>query len=77
METDPSHPLDVPVALPGGSGRYAVALGHTGRPELQQEAARVSAATLSVCADDSLAAWRSLDGIEQYLIRLWPDRRNG
>ncbi|MEU8258677.1 hypothetical protein AB0C06_30935 [Micromonospora inaquosa] len=77
VEADPSFPLDVPaVDLPGGPGRYGVVLGHTGRPEVQQEAARVSAANLSVSSDDALANWRSLDGIEQYLIRLWPDHRD-
>lgn len=78
VEADPSFPLDVPVVdLPGGPGRYAVALGHTGRTEVQQEAIRVSAANRSVSSDASLAGWRSLDGIEQYLIRLWPDRGDG
>ena len=78
VEADPSFPLDVPeVELPGGPGRYTVAFGHTGRAEMQREAARVSGATLSASADDSLAAWRSLDGIERYLIRFWPGRRDG
>ncbi|MFV2112922.1 hypothetical protein ACFHW0_11375 [Micromonospora sp. LOL_025] len=78
VEADPSFPLDVPeVHLPDGPGRYAVALGDTGRAKMQQEAARVGGATLSASSDDSFAAWRSLDGTEQYLIRLWPDRRNG
>jgi hypothetical protein len=74
VEADPGIPLDVPVVeLPGGPGRYAVAVGHTGRAEMRREAARVSGATLVASADGSLAAWRSLDGIERYLIRLWPD----
>ncbi|MEU9505367.1 hypothetical protein AB0D32_03670 [Micromonospora sp. NPDC048170] len=77
VESDPSFPLDLPVIdLPGGPDRYAVALGHTGRTEVQQESVRVSAANQSNSSDDSLAGWRSLDGIEQYLIRLWPDRLN-
>ncbi|MFI7523988.1 hypothetical protein [Micromonospora globbae] len=77
VEADPSFPLDVPpVDLPGGPGRYGVLLGHTGRSEVQREAAKVSAANRSVSSDEALANWRSLDGIEQYLIRLWPDHRD-
>ncbi|MEV0329934.1 hypothetical protein AB0H63_26285 [Micromonospora echinospora] len=78
VEADPSFPLDVPVVeLPGGPGRYAVALGHTGRAEMQRGAARVGAETLSVPADDSAAAWQRLAGLEQYLIRFWPEHRTG
>jgi hypothetical protein len=56
-----------------GPGTYGLALGHTGRTEMQDAAQRVDEQTLHASADDTHAAWRELDGIERYLIRLWPD----
>ncbi|WP_341720402.1 hypothetical protein QQG74_12225 [Micromonospora sp. FIMYZ51] len=76
VAADPSFPLDLPtVDLPAGPGRYRVALGHQGRTRLQQEAARVEAETQAATADETHAGWLSLDGIEEYLIRFWPDHR--
>jgi hypothetical protein len=76
VEGDPDSQFVVSaVDLTAGAGRYGVALGHTGRDELLRASLRVSAANQSASSDDALANWDSLDGIERYLIRLWPDRR--
>ncbi|WP_416901301.1 hypothetical protein [Micromonospora echinospora] len=53
-------------------GVYGLAVGHVGRTEVQDAARRVSEETSHASAEETRAAWRSLDGIERYLIRLWP-----
>ncbi|MEO3780189.1 hypothetical protein ABGB16_25890 [Micromonospora sp. B11E3] len=60
------------IELGAGPGGYGLAVGHVGRTEVQDAARRVSDETSRASAEETRAAWRSLDGIERYLIRLWP-----
>lgn len=66
----PDSMLDVPVGP--GPGDYGIQLGHTGRTEMQTRAAEVERDTQTADTETSIAAWRTLDGVEQYLLRIWP-----
>ncbi|TDC85534.1 hypothetical protein E1193_02555 [Micromonospora sp. KC606] len=73
---------DVPAAVldidaGAGPGSYAVSLGHSGRAEMREAARRVREETLYASVDDTMAAWRSLEGLERYLVRFWPLRETG
>ncbi|MFI7209935.1 hypothetical protein [Micromonospora maritima] len=73
VDTDPTQVLDMPpVHLAGGPGVHGLAVGHVGRAEVQEAARRVAEETMTAPVARTIAAWRSLDGVERYLIRLWP-----
>ncbi|MEU4420260.1 hypothetical protein AB0F81_06510 [Actinoplanes sp. NPDC024001] len=58
------------VALAGGPGIYPVEIWHAGRQEMRAQAAQVQATTLYASTADTMAAWRGLDGLERYLLRI-------
>ncbi|MET7420900.1 hypothetical protein [Dactylosporangium sp. NPDC005555] len=66
----PDIMLDIPVGP--GPGAYGIRLGHTGRTDMQTRAAEVERDTQTADTATSIAAWRTLDGIEQYILRVWP-----
>lgn len=65
----PDRMHDIPVG--SGPGDYGIRLGHTGRTDMQMRAAQVERDTQAADTQTSIAAWRTLDGVEQYILRIW------
>ncbi|MEV4513441.1 hypothetical protein AB0K00_31275, partial [Dactylosporangium sp. NPDC049525] len=66
----PDIMLDIPVGP--GPGDYGIRLGHTGRTDMQTRATEVERDTQTADTETSIAAWRTLDGVEQYVLCIWP-----
>jgi len=41
---------------------------------MREAASRVREETLYASVEDTMAAWETLEGLERYLVRLWPRR---
>ncbi|GAA0713286.1 hypothetical protein Drose_15795 [Dactylosporangium roseum] len=67
----PEDLLDIDAG--SGPGAYGITFGHTGRTDMLAGALRVSQQTQHADVDTAIAGWRDLDGIEKYLVRLWPN----
>jgi hypothetical protein len=63
--------LRLTLELEAAPGRYVVLVGHQGRRQMQEAAFRAEEA-IQAGEEETSAAWQRLQGIEKYLVRLWP-----